>query len=102
MDANLNILYNFIADQNNLIIVGLWAIGFLCKKSDYISDNLITVIITVFSICACIALITPPTHAILRGFIYAAVAVYVHSLGLKPLQDYIISKLGDKKDDKKE
>lgn len=80
-------LYNFIADQNNLIIVALISLGFILKCTKRLHDDLIPLILLIVGIAAGYVYLTSP----LKGVIYTAVSIILYRIVLKKWIDKFIA-----------
>lgn len=81
-----------INDPKNLIIVGLWCVGFLCKQNRFIHNDWIPTIILVVAIGVCIFAFEPIWQALLRAIFYTTTAVF----GNLGYQKWIKPRLGFK------
>lgn len=99
--------YAALADTNNLIILALVGLGIMLKRMDYIKNDIIPLILLVVGVLASGFLIKPVAVGVLKGIIYAAIAMMTYEVIVKYIIAWAEKKFGvnieqppEKKDDK--
>jgi hypothetical protein len=100
--TDLQQAYQLLNDPNNLIILGLLGIGVIIKNTPLIPNQFVPLILLVISEVACVFLFQPPVNGIVRGMIYAGLAVLVHATVIHWVEDWIKSKLPETKKETEE
>jgi len=94
--------YSLLNDPNNLIILGLLGIGVIIKNTPLIPTSFVPLILLVISETACLFLFQPPVNGVVRGMIYAGLAVLLHATAIRWVEDWIKSRLPETKKETEE
>lgn len=83
-------LITFIPEQLFILIAAIYVLGIFLKKIDKVKDNLIPIILIVFSIMFAIALVGFSATSILQGILCWGVAIGINQTGKQIKKGYYI------------
>ena len=96
---NLKDLWQLMAEPKNLLVFVLLAVGYICRQVEVIPNRIIPLIVLLAGCIFGPVVVSPIPNGIMYGIALSGLATLIYESVLKHAEDFIVSKLGVKKDD---